>query len=93
MNKSDDEREEFPLFEFVCEVSLRRKSEGFSPSISWSHPPLCVIQEEKELLASGFLYNLTLSSLYTGHFMMNLKVVVFQMYLRTIIESHCNFFV
>lgn len=45
------EREDFPLFEFVCEVSLRRKGENLCPYISWSHPPLGVM--ENELLASS----------------------------------------
>ncbi|XP_063694869.1 DENN domain-containing protein 2D-like isoform X2 [Bolinopsis microptera] len=42
-----DVREDFPLFEFVCEVSLRRKSENFCPYISWSHPPLRVLEDDK----------------------------------------------
>ena len=40
-------REDFPLFEFVCEVSLRRKSENFCPYISWSHPPLRVLEDDR----------------------------------------------
>ncbi|KAL5255786.1 hypothetical protein ACHWQZ_G011122 [Mnemiopsis leidyi] len=42
-----DVREDFPLFEFVCEVSLRRKSENFCPYISWSHPPLRVLEGDR----------------------------------------------
>ena len=44
---SADVREDFPLFEFVCEVSLRRKSENFCPYISWSHPPLRVLEGDR----------------------------------------------
>ena len=45
------ETEEFPLFEFVCEVSVRQKGENLSPYISWSHPPLRVLEEEKDNVA------------------------------------------
>ena len=48
-----EEREDFPLFEYVCEVSLRGKGGEYTPYISWGHPPTLIMSEKRELADSS----------------------------------------